>query len=1384
MSTGFDSSLMVAGLTSAWPAAVSIAFHAAASLICTTRSHQLHRQTSPPRLQMRRWRAVSAKLTAASTAILCSTILAVQQCQSEQYPSPESLPMSLLGMLAGVLQLISSLSALLLHCIHSGRSSVSSDVLLVYWPVSLALSLLVLRSKTKLDSFGNLHGTALLPHVVFVFAAAFAFWAELDTGQPTRRHQPIYIPQDDRENDSGDHRDNNNTRCGRRERQHANIFSRWTFAWMTPLIDESYERACNGRNGGEAEMLGLPKKLAGNAACDGFFAAWDFECRAGTQQPRLLWLLVNGISHDLLVSGLYLAFSTMAQLLQPLLLKRVIVFFHQYRSVENVTLDDGLVLALGMGILGLVRTVTYQMYWHKLMQPYLWLVRVLSGLVYRKILRQSNESRLRHTTGEIVSYLSVDAEKLATAVNYVHCIWEYPLRVAIVMCALYRTLGYSAFGGVALLVANTHLSVLLAGLLGKQIKTLADSRDQRMRAVNETLANIKGIKLYSWQAAFAAKISRVRDTLELAALHDVGLWKSVMSLTSSLATVLISLATFATYECFDGVSRGPLTSQLIFVSMMLFLLLQEPVTESPTVIAILVSAARSFGRLQDLALSTEVVPVSGTNNARTAGSGCKGTGAYSEAYCRRATAELRDVDVAVRMSGATFKWIDGDCVPVLSNVDIECKRSELVAVIGRVGSGKSSLASAILGEMVKSAGSVAISGSVAYVPQQPWIMNATLRDNILFGSRFEQEFYDRVIDACALGPDLEMMSGGDMTEIGEKGINLSGGQKARVSLARAVYSRADIYILDDPLAAIDAHVGKHIFTHVLGPQSLLNTRARILVTNATAHILDCADRVYSLLDGRVFMEESATRDPAASQYFSRSASDSSLSVDETLALQQTPAVDADEVGTAILEPNPSYGIIKRENRHVGSVSCVTIWFYLDCCGRANLGALVATVLLTLVLSASSNIWLTRWADINDDNTRDSRGVLQRRSANPIYHLAIYGLLGTAGALSMAASALILWLRCSLAASRTTHKRMLHSVLRSPMSFFDSTPLGRILGLFGSDQTLTDDNVPAAAEAGIKAMVQVLVALFLVVISAPMMLIFFVPLSLVYINLQKFSLISVERIRKYSQLPAEAPEFVQNCSLSRSWPEQGMVEFKNYSTRYREGLDLVLRNLSFRVLPKQKVGIVGRTGAGKSSLTLALFRVIEAAGGQILIDGEDISQYGLYDVRSKLSIIPQDPVLFAGTVRENLDPFNSHSDQEIWCALEHAHLADVVRAKDEALEFMVAHGGDNFSVGQRQLVCLARALLKRAKVLVLDEATASIDNSTDSIIQESIRKEFKDCTVLTIAHRLNTIVDSDMILVIDGGKVAEYDTPGNLLADKTSLFAHLVEKAYTINSVNS
>ncbi|KAJ2801418.1 hypothetical protein H4R20_003676 [Coemansia guatemalensis] len=278
-----------------------------------------------------------------------------------------------------------------------------------------------------------------------------------------------------------------------------------------------------------------------------------------------------------------------------------------------------------------------------------------------------------------------------------------------------------------------------------------------------------------------------------------------------------------------------------------------------------------------------------------------------------------------------------------------------------------------------------------------------------------------------------------------------------------------------------------------------------------------------------------------------------------------------------------------------------------------------------------------------------------------------------------------------------------------------------------------------------------------------------------------SMTHVERALEYARLLPESADIIEDCRPKDTWPEHGKLEFKAYSARYRDGLDLVLKDLSFCVLPRQKVGIVGRTGAGKSSLSLALFRIIESARGQILLDGKDISQYGLFDVRSKLSIIPQDPVLFAGTVRENLDPFNEYSDQDIWQALEQAHLADYIRTKDDRLEFIVTQSGNNFSIGQKQLICLARALLKHAKVLVLDEATAAIDNATDEIIQETIRAEFESCTVLTIAHRLNTIIDSDMVLLIDDGRIAEYDTPQKLLANRKSLFTELVEEAQNRNT---
>ncbi|KAJ2476028.1 hypothetical protein IWW56_005135, partial [Coemansia sp. RSA 2131] len=1136
-----------------------------------------------------------------------------------------------LWILATGLQLLSLLGALQFHYVQYVRSPGSSDALLGYWLVSAGLSIEMTHLEARHMSIESSFDGVLLQSA-YIGAVVVAFVLEITT-----RPSPSYFVLDCECQDNMECRE---SRSQIGPKQHSNIFSRLVYMWVTPAINNGLSQ----NRYREEDLLSVPASISGNQANANFLAEWESQCVNGNLS--LLRVLARSVSHDVVVSGLYMALSTTAQLLQPLVLKQVIGYFQA--SGDSTPIDEGLMLALGMGCLGLV--------------------------LYHKTLHLSSESRSRHSTGEIASYLGVDVGTLATSINYVHFVWDYPLRISVVLYMLFQTVGYASLAGVALLLLNTFVSARIARVVQRHIKKYVDSRDQRMQVVSETVANIKGIKLYAWQDAFIGRIEQIRNKMELLALRKVGLWKSLLTLTSSLVTVFICLTTFAVYVLFDGTSHGPLTSQLVFVSLSLFMLLEEPLSQSPTVVSAFVSAARSYFRICDLAASCEV----------------DSSAVSREPYDRDASSTSTN-DVLVSVENGTFKWLSAD-EPTLHNVSVQCKRDELVAVIGRVGAGKSSLVSAILGDMIKCDGSVRVRGSIAYVPQQAWIMNATLRDNILFGSQFDQEFYNRVVDACALRPDLDMLPGGDMTEIGEKGINLSGGQKARVSLARAVYARADIYILDDPLAAVDAHVGKHIFTHVLGPQGMLKTRARIL----------------------------------------RAGRNDLAQVDDNMP------------------------------------TCAEL-------GIKGFIQMLVALLLIVISAPFTLVFLIPlslvYADLHRQfmpTTRDTR-----RMVNTMRNMCISATEETiSGATSIRAytyqpkfeyqhagcveSYTMAWWTY-LCANRWLAVRL--DVISAGIVLFTNITLILVQHVFGG----VDGGYVGLSLTYALSLVGVL------------------NMCIRYTTMLEMAFISIERTRKYSLLVPEASKTIEGCRPATMWPEQGMVEFKDYSTRYRDGLDLVLKGLSFRVLPNQKVGIVGRTGAGKSSLTLALFRIIEAASGQILIDGEDIAKYGLFDVRSKLSIIPQDPVLFAGTVRENLDPFNNYSDQEIWQALEHAHLADVIRAKDERLEFMVTQSGENFSVGQRQLICLARALLKRAKVLVLDEATAAIDNATDTIIQESIRKEFKNCTVLTIAHRLNTIIDSDMILVVDGGRLAEYDTPQNLLENKNSLFAKLIEEARATNS---
>ncbi|KAJ2683530.1 hypothetical protein IWW39_005444 [Coemansia spiralis] len=1074
------------------------------------------------------------------------------------------------------------------------------------------------------------------------------------------------------------------------------------------------------------------------------------------------------------------------------------------------------------------------------------------------------------------------------------------------------------------------VSIPLNGWISRRVRTLQSeqmkNKDKRTTMISEVLSGARVIKLYAWERSFIRKIQHVRESLELVSLSKYGRMVALTSVSMTTVPFLVSFTTFCIYSVFDSVSRGPLTAKLVFVSLALFNILRFPLNMIPIILSTFVNANVSLGRVHKLLTSDELDLESVTRLEGVCPSSRKPPTQDSLSEDHRV--------VAVQVSNGSFRWSSKDSVQ-LDNINLSALSDEHLAIVGRVGSGKSSLLSALLGDMRKEAGEIVVHGQVAYVPQQPWIMNATLRSNILFGLKYDEAFYNRVVDACALRPDLEMLTAGDMTEIGEKGINLSGGQKARVSLARAVYSRADVYILDDPLSAVDAHVARHLFDQVLGPVGLLKSRCRIHATNAIQFIGKC-DSVLMLQDGLVaesgtvidllerrglvfsLIQEYGVSEPtslATSGNITPSSSMINLELAEMTCYvgeprtQRQSSTPESAPPTSVVPPHCTSqlrattesgkgALILKEVSAAGKVSIATYMDYFRASTWSGWALFAVGMTLGQGFLVLSNIWLKVWSSANDTRMRDGAP----ESHSVLYFIAIYGMLGLISAVFTFSQSMVLWSMCAVRCGRATHRNMLAAVLRSPMSFFDTTPLGRVLQRFSNDQTSVDEVIPRTFGSWFQNLVSIVLSLAVIMYFMPAFGLMIIPTILFFFylksyfldtsrqikrllsttrspiyssfeetlvgvstirafgksdsfmaeNLQRLtanhrcaylllamnrwlairqevvssliifvtamlgvtsllygradvgviglslsyalqntqqinwmlrmegdlenSMCDYVRVQEYEQLTPEAPDVIEDNRPERSWPMEGTVEFKNYSTRYREGLDLVLKNVSFAVKPCEKVGIVGRTGAGKSSMALALFRIIEAAEGQILLDGKDIAQYGLFDVRSKLSIIPQDPVLFAGTVRENLDPFNSYSDQDIWQALEHARLADFIRTKDERLEFVVTQGGENFSVGQRQLICLARALLKQAKVLVLDEATAAIDPESDAIIQDSIRKEFKDCTVLTIAHRLNTIIDSDRILVLDQGQVAEFDTPSALLAKEGGLFKSLWDRA--------
>ncbi|XP_072298433.1 multidrug resistance-associated protein 1 [Eucyclogobius newberryi] len=1217
----------------------------------------------------------------------------------------------------------------------------------------------------------------------------------------------------------------------------------------------------------QSKYMYSPKKAPQNEV-KGASAADESEIlivssRPQTKEPSLFWALCLAFGPYFLISCLYKILHDVLMFVGPEILRLLISFINS----SNSPLWHGFFYTGLLFVCNCVQSLILQQYFHVCFVSGMRVRTAIIGAVYRKALVISNAARRSSTVGEIVNLMSVDAQRFMDLIAYINMLWSAPLQVVLALYFLWQTLGPSVLAGVAVMVLMVPVNAFIAMKTKTYQVAQMKSKDNRIKLMNEMLNGIRVLKLYAWELAFQDKVSEIRQS-ELRVLKKAAYLGAMSTFTWVCAPFLVALSTFCVYVLSDELNV--LDAQKAFVSLALFNILRFPLNMLPMVISSIVQASVSLKRLRTF-LSHEELQEDSVDHSAVLAS-----------------------PHSISISDGVFSWSRTE-TPTLKNLNVQIPEGALVAVVGLVGSGKSSLLSALLGEMDKMEGTVSVKGSVAYVPQQAWIQNSTLKENIMFGQELSELWYQQVVEACALKPDLEVLPAGDDTEIGEKGVNLSGGQKQRVSLARAIYCDRSIYLLDDPLSAVDAHVGRHIFERVIGPQGLLKDKTRVLVTHGLSY-LPYADLILVMGEGQVtekgsyqqlfatdgafaeFVRTYASVEHNGEQKASTALDDSSSAV--TGNILPSEKQEAAEKG---IERTVKVGAGKLTEADKASTGQVKLSVFLTYAKAIGVPLSLFSLLLFFThhfLSLFSNYWLSLWTD---------DPVVNGTQPLRLMRLGVYGALGLSQGVAVFGYSLSMSIG-GILASRCLHQAMLYDVLRSPMSFFERTPSGNLVNRFSKEIDTIDSVIPSILKMFTGSMFNVMGACVVILAATPLVAIIIPFLGVLYFFVQRFyvassrqlkrlesvsrspiythfnetllgasvirafgeqkrfigesdlrvdhnqkayfpsiianrwlairlefvgncivscaalfaviareslspgimglsityalqlttsltwlvrmssdletNIVAVERVREYSDTDKEAEWTLQTPGPQPDpWPSAGCININNFGLRYRHDLDMALHNISLSIRGGEKVGIVGRTGAGKSSLTMGLFRLIEASEGQILIDGVDISELGLHQLRSRITIIPQDPVLFSGSLRMNLDPFNSYTDEEVWRALDFSHLRAFVLGLTGKLDYECSEGGENLSVGQRQLLCLARALLRKTKILVLDEATAAVDMETDNLIQSTIRSQFEECTVLTIAHRLNTIMDYSRVLVLDKGEVVEFDSPHSLIGQR-------------------
>ncbi|XP_060579428.1 ATP-binding cassette sub-family C member 3-like [Ruditapes philippinarum] len=1194
-------------------------------------------------------------------------------------------------------------------------------------------------------------------------------------------------------------------------------------------------------------------------------------------------------------------------LTQPIFLRYIIQIIEIEGRVEAEW--QGYLYTALLFIVLCINTFMYHISFHHMLTIGLKVKTALICLIYKKAITM-NRSGLKSTTvGEIVNLMSVDCQRIQDAFMfsfYIVCIF---IILVIAVVQLWDLMGVASLGGLAVILVVLPTVGMIATQQYKLQKELLRLKGNRIKILNEVISGIKVLKMYAWEPSFMKRIQAIRQS-EINCLWKYALYTATTIVFAVHSPFMINFTLILIYVLTSPTHS--LGAEETFTALSIINILRYPIALCPFLVNGSVQGFVSVGRIQAF-LWTEDVRTDNVN-------------------------VVKQAEYPVSIESGDFAWNADVETPILTNITLKVRPGELIAVVGQVGSGKSSLISACLGEMVRMSGKVTLKGKVAYVPQEAWIQNMTLRDNILFGKKYQEKKYRKVLESCALLPDLEILAGGDMTEIGEKGINISGGQKQRVSLARSVYNNADVYFLDDPLSAVDSHVGKHLFQKVIGNDGLLKHKTRILVTHGV-HWLPMVDRIVVLNNGVIseigsyvelishdgdfarflhqyFQQDDDDDDPEIQEiketirsHIDEAKSDGGItSEDDGLTAsgrthRRSTRISAFTSSRSMskqpetFNPDDLSRLTVDETSEEGAIKGAVLLAYIKAMGVCTVVVVFISMSIFQGLNIFSNFWLTYWTE---DPLLKNVSLYQTQEYEDkyIYYLLMYMGMGIIQGIAVFLSFYMALTRM-VRASGILHNSMLKSILRSPMSFFDTTPIGRMMNRFSSDVDIMDNKLPESFRLWSVMVFSTLAVVIVVGITTPIFIAAIIPVAILFAFAVKFylptarqmrrtesvkrspiynhfsetitgaavirayrcserfinesrkrvdenikfyyasntgarwigirletlgnviallaavfglisdelngaqvglsityavqititlnlvvlaisememNIVSAERVEEYTKLPSEAGWVLDTARAPIDWPRSGTIEFRNYLTRYREGLDLVLRGINCSIQDGEKIGIVGRTGAGKSSLTLCLFRLVESAGGSILIDGVDISKLGLHDLRSKLTILPQDPVLFSGSLRSNLDPFGRYNDESIWYALECAHLKSFVDGVEAGLDYECGEGGQNLSVGQRQLVCLARTLLHKTRVLILDEATAAVDMETDDLIQDTIRVQFKECTIITVAHRLNTIMDYDRVMVLDAGLIKEFDSPKTLLKDTNGVFYGMAKNA--------